>query len=415
MPRIFIFLGIVFSGLLADVACAAAETSPVLVGVLLPLSGSMATYGKAARLSYEMAQGEINAQGGIHGKELRLVFADTRSQTQRGRQLALDFIAQQKIIMMAGGIDPEVSLALAEVAVKHSFPLLLHSSMVDRLTVAASYDPPGKNKEPSDSEGMGFPVFRISPAMGESMVELENFLAQVVKPKSMAVFYENSNFGVSAVTQLTKVATRLGIDHPHAVVFGSDQRSITHAMDLGKDRSYDVVLMVSSSGLAERLVLDSMAMNMNPKIFVGIGRGFNHPRFMENVGKAGHKILTVTMWHPQLPHASDKNYPQAYLEQTNTESQVDGAQAYATTWVIGDVLRRAASFSRGDMLKALRQTDLMTVTGPVKFSDFNDKINQNLGQTCLTQWLDNKQWIIWPQRLANRGYVYPIDWIRERR
>lgn len=392
-----------------------AGSEVVGVGVLLPLSGPLSVFGKASRLSYELASAEINAKGGIHGKAIRFYFVDTRGRAERGRHLAQTFINERKVVMLAGGFDLEVSKAVAEVAVERGFPFMIHSTMADRLTVVANYPGSGKGKEQTGASLEEFPVFRISPAMGESMGVLEEFLKRAIKPKSVVVIREESVFGEDVTDHLAKLVKRLGVDDLEQVTFQSEGRSPFRSLMKVKQKSYDVVFLASVSRTAEKLALAAMEAGLAPKVIIGIGRGFNHPRFMENVGKAGEKLMTVSLWHPELPYSADQNYPRSYQDRTNKESQADGAQAYAAAWVIQDGLMRAESFSSVDIVKSLRQTDLMTVIGPVKFANFNDKVNQNMGMTCMTQWLGNRQWIVWPQNLANRGYVYPINWIQERR
>jgi branched-chain amino acid transport system substrate-binding protein len=82
--------------------------------------------------------------------------------------------------------------------------------------------------------------------------------------------------------------------------------------------------------------------------------------------------------------------------------------------VIADVLRRAKSFSAEDITEALAATDMMTVFGPVKFTSYGKKINQNKLETYVVQWQDGQLNMIWPVNLAKSKYIYPIDWVKER-
>ena len=54
-----------------------ASAEPIYVGVLAPLTGAMAEFGKTYEVAMTMAQEEINAAGGINGRELILDFADS--------------------------------------------------------------------------------------------------------------------------------------------------------------------------------------------------------------------------------------------------------------------------------------------------------------------------------------------------
>jgi branched-chain amino acid transport system substrate-binding protein len=83
--------------------------------------------------------------------------------------------------------------------------------------------------------------------------------------------------------------------------------------------------------------------------------------------------------------------------------------------VIADVLKRAKSHSPQDIKKALSETNMKTVFGPVKFTSYGKKINQNKLQTYVVQWINGKLEMVWPADLASAKYVYPVDWVKERK
>ena len=64
---------------------------------------------------------------------------------------------------------------------------------------------------------------------------------------------------------------------------------------------------------------------------------------------------------------------------------------------------------------ALAATSMMTVLGPVRFVSYGNKVNQNRLETYVVQWIDGKQEIIWPASYGSTDFVYPVDWIRERK
>jgi branched-chain amino acid transport system substrate-binding protein len=52
---------------------------------------------------------------------------------------------------------------------------------------------------------------------------------------------------------------------------------------------------------------------------------------------------------------------------------------------------------------------MITVFGPVKFTSYGKKINQNRLETYVVQWINGKLQMIWPKDLAKAKYVYPVD------
>ena len=56
---------------------------------------------------------------------------------------------------------------------------------------------------------------------------------------------------------------------------------------------------------------------------------------------------------------------------------------------------------------------LMTLFGPVRFTSYDKKTNQNKLTTYVVQWQYSRLKLIWPRELANADYVYPVDWLSE--
>ncbi len=81
--------------------------------------------------------------------------------------------------------------------------------------------------------------------------------------------------------------------------------------------------------------------------------------------------------------------------------------------MIKDVLQRAKSFAPDDIKQSLKETRLMTLFGPIRFTSYGKKINQNKLTTYVVQWQYGRLKLIWPKNLANADYAYPVDWLKE--
>ena len=110
---------------------------------------------------------------------------------------------------------------------------------------------------------------------------------------------------------------------------------------------------------------------------------------------------------------ADPQLQAAYKTKFNKDTEYHGAEAYAAAYVIVDVLKRAKSLGPDDIKQALKETDMMTVFGPVKFVAFDKKTNQNKVSTYVVQWQNGQLMLVWPQNLANAKYAYPVDWLKE--
>jgi branched-chain amino acid transport system substrate-binding protein len=371
----------------------AAET--IQVGIVLPLTGSQAAFGQIEKQSFDLALEEINAAGGIKGKKLEFLMEDDTGRPEVGRSVAEKLIAKDKVVMLGGGYSSSVTAGLAGVAQQNNVPFLINTGSADDIT----------------EKGFDY-VFRLNPPASEYSSGVEEFLEQVVKPKTVAILYENTKFGTSSSKAFTKSCEQLGINvvlnegYEHA---GIDFKPILVRV---KQLNPDIVYMVSYVMDASLLMRQSRELKLTPKLFIGGGAGFTLPEFQENAAVASEYVVSATLWHQVLPLPGAMDYFNKFKAKYNKETEYHGAEAYAAAYVITDVLKRAKSFSPEDIRQALEQTDMMTAFGPVKFVSYGKKTNQNKLTTYVVQWQDGHLKLIWPKNLANAKYVYPVDWLK---
>ncbi|WP_448383814.1 ABC transporter substrate-binding protein [Desulfosoma sp.] len=381
-------------GLLGAFGGASAWAADTLrVGIILPITGAKANFGEIEKLSFEMALQEINAAGGINGKKLEFLFEDDTGRPEVARSAAEKLITKDKVLMLGGGYGSSETFAIAGVAQQNRIPFLVNTGSDDKIT----------------EQGWEY-IFRLNPPVSEYPKALESFLTEVVKPKTAAILYENTNFGTSGSQEFKAICQRLGIQvvveegYEHG---GVDFKPILVKV---KDKNPDLVYMISYVMDASLLMRQAMELRIKPKLFVGGAAGFTLPEFPKNAGKAAEKVFSATLWYQTLKYPGAMDYYNKFVATYKKDTEYHGAEAYAAAYVIADALKRAKSTSPDDIRKALSETDMMTVFGPVKFISYDKKINQNRLPTYLVQWIDGRLELVWPKELATKPYVYPIDW-----
>ena len=74
----------------------------ILVGSIQDLSGPIAGYGKQSRLGMLLRVDELNEQGGVHGRKIKLLVEDSGYDPKRAVLAAQKLVNQDKIFIMAG-------------------------------------------------------------------------------------------------------------------------------------------------------------------------------------------------------------------------------------------------------------------------------------------------------------------------
>ncbi len=363
------------------------------VGIILPLTGAKANFGEIEKLSFDLALKEINEAGGINGKKLEFLYEDDTGRPEVARSAAEKLITKDKVLMLGGGYGSSETFAIAGVAQQNRIPFLVNTGSDDKIT----------------EQGWEY-IFRLNPPVSEYPKALESFLTEVVKPKTAAILYENTNFGSSGSQEFKEICKRLGIQvvvdegYEHG---GVDFKPILVKV---KEKNPDLIYMISYVMDASLLMRQSMELRIKPKLFVGGAAGFTLPEFPKNAGKAAEKVFSATLWYQTLKYPGAMDYYNKFVNTFKKDTEYHGAEAYAAAYVIADALKRAKSTSADDIRKALTETDMMTVFGPVKFVSYDKKTNQNRLPTYLVQWIDGRLELVWPKELATKPYVYPIDW-----
>ena len=147
--RSVIFLVVLALSFLMILPTLFAAEKEVKIGVLYPLSGALATIGRdlqrAAEFTADQLVNNKNPEvdilmakwGGIPnlgGAKIKLIFADTRGEPDRGADLAKGLILDDKVVGLMGAYQSSVTKTVSAVAERYGIPMINDSSTSPDLT-----------------------------------------------------------------------------------------------------------------------------------------------------------------------------------------------------------------------------------------------------------------------------------------
>lgn len=109
---------------LAMSGAAQAAEPPIKVGLVAALSGQSAKSGEALTRGLTMAINEVNASGGVLGRQLELVRRDDESNPSKGILAARELVQREKVAVLFGGLDTPVSLAIVPLVNQMKVPFM---------------------------------------------------------------------------------------------------------------------------------------------------------------------------------------------------------------------------------------------------------------------------------------------------
>lgn len=132
------FLAAVFLGI-SLTSCTDNNENDLKIGIDLPLSGNLASYGKLTLDGVKMKVDEINNAGGIDGKKIRLVIEDNKGDTAEARNVFRKLTSSYKVPVVLGPITSSCSLAMKRDAEVTKIPFVTPTATNDKVTAANPY------------------------------------------------------------------------------------------------------------------------------------------------------------------------------------------------------------------------------------------------------------------------------------
>lgn len=377
---------------------ATASAADTAFSVPLPLTGGQAKFGEIIKKSMEIAAEEINAKGGVKGGKLVLRFEDSQGKPEIARSIAEKIIDVQKQPLLFGEYTSACAKAVAAVAEERKTPYVVVASAADEIT----------------QQNYKY-VYRINPTNAYYASGLLSFMDKVVKPKTMVILYESSDFGTSGAEEMAKSAEKAGIKVLMKEKYEKGAVDFKPILSQVKAQNPDVIYMVSYVMDAALLMRQIKELRIDARLFAGGAAGFAIPEFIDNAKDAAEFVVTATLWSPQVSYPGAREFAEKYKAAHGDYPSYHGALAYSSVYVVKDAVERAKALTTEDINAAMTGVDMMTAFGQVKFESRDGYQNQNFIDTLALQVLHGKHETIWPERYASAKPVFPIPKWRERK
>ncbi|MHC4884911.1 MAG: ABC transporter substrate-binding protein [Planctomycetota bacterium] len=111
----------------------------IRIGVIQPLSGALASYGKITVLGIKMRTEEINKAGGIGGKKVMLFIEDNKGQQTDSVNALTKLVGSNKVVAVVAPVTSGNTLAIRRTAKKLKIPAISPTATNDKATLKNPY------------------------------------------------------------------------------------------------------------------------------------------------------------------------------------------------------------------------------------------------------------------------------------
>lgn len=334
------------AGLLATSAGAQTGVTDreIVVGQFAAFSGAAGQLGQRMRTGIEVHFKAVNAQGGINGRQLKLVSRDDGYEPETAKDAVKALIEQDKVFALVGSVGTPTGLAAVPILTQAGVPL------VGMFTGAQAL------REPFNRH-----VFHVRASYFDETERIVQHLT-TLGMKRIAVFYQDDSYGKAGLEGVERALARRQLK---TVATGTVERNST---DVGK--AMESILHVVPEAIIQISAYKSCAAFIKQARAKGYGGQFFNVSFVgskalaDELGDAGTGVvISQVVPFPYTPStALVREYQQRMAEAGEKELDFSSLEGYLTAKVFTEGVRRAGrkltrdSFISG--LESMREVNL---------------------------------------------------------
>ena len=371
---------------LAPLAKPARAEPPIRLGIALSLSGNLGDSGAEFFRGVELWQEQVNARGGILGRQTELVKYDDRSDPATAARLYERLITSDNVDLLLSPWGSASCATASAVAEKHK-----------RVFVNA-----GGAAESIHLRGFKY-VFQSAPPISAYVAGVGP-LAKKYGFKTMAIVSRD----YSAARDMAKALEKSAADGDLKIVmteyFPAGTSDFSANIARARQLDPDIWIGVGYPNEAIEQIRQFHAVNYLPKVFIHNGASLED--FLKATGKDGEYAVPMSLYEPVLKTEGNTEFVQAFKTRYGTEPGYYSAFPFQGATVLERAVAKTGSLDQDKLRETLTTFETDGIMG-------HHKVNPvTYGQIGLTGLLDQvrggKREIIAPEALKTIDAVLPM-------
>lgn len=351
------------------------SSDSIKIGALADLTGNNAIYGIGVMRGFKLAVKEINAAGGINGKQLVLAEADSKSEPSEASNAMSKVIDQDKVKVVTGLDTSSCSIAASSISEAAKVPYLAVTSTNPAVTV----DKDGKTKPNT------FRVCFIDPFQGTVGA---NFVINDLKARTAAIYIDNSSDYSKGLCEFFKKSfTEKGGTIVAEEAYLQKDTDFKAVLTKIKAANPEVVYVPGYYDEVGKIVKQARELGITAP-FVGAD-GWDSSKMIEIAGaEALNNTYFTNHYSPDSDSPKSKAFVAAFEKEYNQRPDAMSVLGYDAMMLMADAIKRAGSDDSAKVSKALAETkNFEAVTGNLTIDEQHNPVKS----ATIIEYKDGKQ------------------------
>lgn len=285
----------------------------IVIGTIQDFSGPVAAWGRQTRQGMQLRVDEVNEQGGIHGRRLRLVFEDSGYDPRRAALAAHKLVNQDNIFAMVGHIGTAQNMA--------AMPVQFERNVFNFFPITAARQ-------------MFEPFHRLKYAFAATNFDQMRIAAPMLYRQRNAtracIIYQDDEFGLEVLRGAEAGLQTIGVSLVERTSFRRGATDFSSQVARMRAANCDFVVMGTIIRETIGTIAEARRTGFNPTF---LGSSASYTDLIHRLGgrPMDGLVATMTVAHPYLDDASPqvRFWANKYRTKFNTDPTVFSVYGYA--------------------------------------------------------------------------------------
>ena len=285
----------------------------IVIGTIQDFSGPVAAWGRQTRQGMQLRVDEVNEQGGIHGRRLRLVFEDSGYDPRRAALAAHKLVNQDNIFAMVGHIGTAQNMA--------AMPVQFERNVFNFFPITAARQ-------------MFEPFHRLKYAFAATNFDQMRIAAPILYRQRNAtracIIYQDDEFGLEVLRGAEAGLQTIGVSLVERTSFRRGATDFSSQVARMRAANCDFVVMGTIIRETIGTIAEARRTGFNPSF---LGSSASYTDLIHRLGgrPMDGLVATMTAAHPYLDDASPqvRFWANKYRTKFNTDPTVFSVYGYA--------------------------------------------------------------------------------------
>ena len=329
----------------------------ILIGEFASLTGDKATFGQSSHNGLTLAVEEINNQGGVLGKQIKLVAEDDQGKTNEVQTVVQKLINRDKVVAIVGEVASSLSLAAAPICQQSNIPMVTPASTNPEVTNVGDY------------------VFRVCFIDPFQATVMSKFALNSMKVKKVALLVDQKNaYSTGLAENFKRVFTEMGGEIVAEQKYSAGDKDFKAQLTSLKAANPEAIFIPGYYTELNLISIQAREIGITVPLFGG--DGWESEKLLEGKAKdALEGCFFSTHVSIEDPNPKIQNFITKYKEKYGSTPDAMAFLSYDAGMILFDAIKRAGSTDGVKIKDALANTQNYDgVTGTITINDQRNAI-----------------------------------------